>query len=82
MVTHCPAKNMVTDFISKPTQGFLFRQKHNVMLDLKEDDFDMNKAQYEKSLIKFDLWGDQEDDLERTQMVFCMNYNSIMMSIQ
>ena len=53
-VTHCATEKIATDFVSKQVQGFLFRYQRNIVLGLKEYDFDMCKAWHKQVLIKFD----------------------------
>ncbi len=35
---HCPTKNMIADFFSKPTQGSLFREQRKTILNLESDE--------------------------------------------
>ena len=64
-VIHYPTKKMWADFSSKPTQGLLFKQQRNVVMDLKDEDFAMCEAWHKRVIEKCDLWDDQEEDLDR-----------------
>ena len=54
-VIYYPTEKMQTDFSSKPTQGLLFKQQRNIVMGLKEEDFQMYKAWYKRVIKKFDL---------------------------
>ena len=64
-IIYCPTEKMIADFSSKPTQGQLFKNQRNAVMGLKEEDFEMYKAWYKAVLERYDLWDDQENDLDR-----------------
>ena len=64
-IIYCPTKKMVADFSSKPTQGNLLKRQRNIVMGLKEEDFEMCKAWYKAALERYDLWDEEEEDLMR-----------------
>ena len=62
---YCLTEKMLADLSSKPTQGALFKQQRNLVMGLKEEDFKLYKAWYRRVLERYELWDDQEEDLDR-----------------
>ena len=60
---HCPTEKMLADISSKPTQGALFLKQRNLIMGLREEDFELYEAWYECVLEKYELWDDEESDL-------------------
>lgn len=52
-VEYCPTGEMIADFFTKPLQGKLFRKFRNLILGVKEEDFDEYKTKYEETLKVF-----------------------------
>ena len=64
-IIYCLTEKMIADFSSKPIQELMLKQQRNTIIGLKEEDFEMHKAQYRRIIKKYKLWDEQEDDLER-----------------
>ena len=48
IVTYCPTKEMVSDYLSKPLQGSLFRTHRNTLMDISAAEESLYKIVYEK----------------------------------
>ena len=46
IVTYCPTKEMVSDYLSKPLQGRLFRTYRNTLMGISEADCVTYKVAY------------------------------------
>ena len=60
----CPTEKMIADCSTKPTQGSLFVCQRNLILGVKEKEFNMHKKWHRAVLEKYDLWDDLEEYLE------------------
>ena len=49
VVSYCPTKEMVADYLSKPLQGSLFRLHRNVIMGLTPEMVDQYKLEYHKA---------------------------------
>ena len=47
VITYCPTKEMVSDYLTKPLQGSLFREHRNGILGISSDDIVRYKMDYE-----------------------------------
>ena len=62
---YCPMEKMIADYSSKPTQETLFAYQRNTILGIKDEDFKVYKRWYKMILMKYDLWDEMEEDLDR-----------------
>ena len=46
VVSYCPTKEMVSDYLSKPLQGSLFWLHRNAIMGITSDDFYQYKLEY------------------------------------
>ena len=46
VVTYCPTKEMVSDYLSKPLQDSLFRIHHNTRMGITSEQADKYKLEY------------------------------------
>ena len=60
----CPSEKMIIDYSTKPTQGSLFICQRNAILGADEKEFNMHKEWCKAVLMKYELWDDDEKDLE------------------
>ena len=58
----CSKEEMVTDYISKPTQGGLFVVQINTIRGIEINNVEMHKSWYERFSRKCDLWDNEEED--------------------
>ena len=63
--TYCLTEKMLADLSTKPTQGTSYKQQRNVVMGLKEEDFEINKVWHGRILEKHDPQDDEEEDLDR-----------------
>ena len=56
-----PLGDLVADYNSKPLQGSLFVKHRNVILGVREEDFDLYKEMYVAVLKQYDLYVNEED---------------------
>ena len=59
--TRCPAGELAAGYSSKPLQGSLFVKHRNVILGVREEDFDLYKEMYVAVLKQHDLYINEED---------------------
>lgn len=45
-MSYCPTKEMVSDYLSKPTQGSLFRLRRNTIMGISSDEYDRYELEY------------------------------------
>ena len=62
-IIYCPTEEMIADYSTKPTQGALFTYQRNVILGVKEEEFNACKMWYKRKLEEYDLWDDDKKDL-------------------
>jgi hypothetical protein len=62
MVKHCPTEEMIADYFTKPLQGALFRKFRNLILGVKEEDFQQYKEEYSATLKRYGLHDDDKPD--------------------
>jgi hypothetical protein len=60
MVKHCPTEEMIADYFTKPLQGALFRKFRNLILGVKEEDFEQYRKEYFATLQRYGLHDDSE----------------------
>ena len=48
-VTYCPTKELVSDFISKPLIGSLFRTHRNLIMGVTEANISLHQQEYQKA---------------------------------
>mmetsp|Transcript_8119 Transcript_8119/g.18006 ORF Transcript_8119/g.18006 Transcript_8119/m.18006 type:complete len:389 (-) Transcript_8119:645-1811(-) len=46
VMSYCPTKEMVSDYLSKPTQGSLFRLRRNTIMGISSDEYDRYELEY------------------------------------
>ena len=49
VVNYCPTASMVSDYLSKPIQGSLFRVNRNTLMGVTEQDLKQFKMEYEEA---------------------------------
>ena len=54
-IEYCPTGEMVADFMSKPLQGSVFIKFRNLILGIREEDFDSYRKDFEQILLKYGL---------------------------
>ena len=60
-IIYCPTEELIADYNSKPLQGSLFAKHRNVILGVREEDFDLYKEMYVAVLKQYDLYINEED---------------------
>ena len=63
-VIYCPTEDLAAGYSSKPLQGSLFAKHRNVILGVREEDFDLYKEMYVPVLKQYDLYINEEDLLD------------------
>ena len=54
-IKYCSTGEMIADFMSKPLQGSLFIKFRNLILGIREEDFDSYQKDFEQILLKYGL---------------------------
>ena len=54
-VRHCPTKEMIADYFTKPVQGTLFRRFRDLILGIRDEDGQSYRCEYDKAMKKFGL---------------------------
>jgi hypothetical protein len=54
-VQHCPTKEMIADYFTKPVQGGLFRKFRDMILGIKQSDNQHYKHEYNKAIDQYGL---------------------------
>ena len=66
-MVHYLTEEMIADCSTKPTQGSLFICQSNMILGLMKEDFGFCGSWHKEVLMKYDLFGTEEKDLESMQ---------------
>jgi len=45
-MSYCPTSDMITDYNTKPLQGMLFQTIRDLIMGIKQKDFDVYKQHY------------------------------------
>ena len=61
-VVYCPTEEMIADYFTKPLQGALFRKFRNLVLGIREEDYDQYKQMYQETLIEYVLIDQMKPD--------------------
>ena len=54
-IEYCPTGEMIADFMTKPLQGSIFIKFRNLILGIREEDFESYKLDFEQILLKYGL---------------------------
>ena len=54
-IEYCPTGDMIADFMTKPLQGSIFIKFRNLILGIREEDFDSYRKDFEQILLKYGL---------------------------
>ena len=54
-IEYCPTGEMVANFMTKPLQGSVFIKFRNLILGIREEDFDSYRKDFEQILLKYGL---------------------------
>ena len=80
VVTYCPTKEMVSDYLSKPLQGSLFRTHHNTLMGITPEldmqyqlSYEKDKAlRAKKAIDHLSVWKNEYD-----QIIYIYTYTTM-----
>jgi len=62
-VLYCPKSDMIADYNTKPLQGVLFVKFRDLIMGIKQKEFDVYKQDYKDILTQYNLFDEHESDL-------------------